>query len=119
MVAVIVAIPLRILLSNREWWFSVVDHPIGSLFIQAGLTLLSLNILLFIFNLVPIPPLDGWSVLKGIVPREMANRMDDLTAQYANMIPLVFMGFILVLFLSGGALLGPLIFGIRDLLLGI
>jgi Zn-dependent protease len=32
----------------------------------------SLNILLFVFNLLPIPPLDGFSVLLGAVPEHIA-----------------------------------------------
>lgn len=118
-VAVLVAIPIRIALSNPEWWFYIRDNPLLDLALSAGLLLLQLNILLFIFNLVPIPPLDGWSVVKGIVPREAANRMQELEIQYANIIPMLFLGFIVILFVTGGRLLGPIIIGIRDLLLGI
>jgi Zn-dependent protease len=118
-VAVLVAIPIRIALSNSDWWFTIRDNQLLDLMLSAGLLLLSLNILLFVFNLVPIPPLDGWSVLKGIVPSQMARTLDDLEIQYANVIPAIFMGFIVILFISGGAFLGPLITGIRNLLLGI
>jgi Zn-dependent protease len=118
-VAVIVAIPIRIALTNADWWNYIRDTPLLDLALSVGLLLLTLNILLFIFNLVPIPPLDGWSVLKGIVPRQAANRMQELEIQYANMIPMLFMGFIVILFVTGGAFLGPLINGIRNLLLGI
>ncbi len=45
--------------------------------------------------------------------------MNELEVQYANVIPMLFFGFILILFVSGGSLIGPLIYGIRDLLLGI
>jgi Zn-dependent protease len=118
-VAILVAIPLRLVLEVDDLGRMVADSELLLLFFRAGELLLNLNILLFIFNLVPIPPLDGWAVVQGIVPRDVADRMDQLTAQYANMIPIVFLGFILVLFLTGGALLGPLIFGIRDVLLGL
>ncbi len=118
-VAVLVAIPIRILLSNNDWLRTVLTTPILDLFFSAALLLLSLNILLFIFNLVPIPPLDGWSVVKGIVPRDVARRMSELEIQYANVIPMIFFGFIILIFISGGSFLGPLIWGIRDLLLGI
>ena len=118
-VAVVVAIPIRIALSNPEWWYYVRDTPLLDLALSAGLLLLSLNILLFIFNLIPIPPLDGWSVLKGLVPMSVARSMSELEIRYASVIPMVFFGFLLILLLSGGSLIGPLIFGIRDLLLGI
>lgn len=33
---------------------------------------LYINILLFVFNLLPIPPLDGFTILTGILPKPMA-----------------------------------------------
>jgi Zn-dependent protease len=35
----------------------------------------ALNLLLFVFNLIPIPPLDGFSVLLGVLPRDLAFRL--------------------------------------------
>jgi Zn-dependent protease len=118
-VAVVVAIPLRLIIHNSDWGRFVVQNPLLEMFFDAALLLLSLNILLFIFNLVPIPPLDGWSVLKGIVPRSAARSMSELEIRYASMIPMLFMGFILIIFLTGGSILGTFIYGIRDFLLGI
>ncbi|MEX1294552.1 MAG: site-2 protease family protein [Candidatus Limnocylindrales bacterium] len=118
-VAAIVAVPLRLIIGNDDWLRSVLSTPVLSMFLDAALLLLSLNILLFIFNLLPVPPLDGWSVLKGIVPQQAARRMSELEIQYANVIPMIFFGLIIIIFLTGGSFLGPLIFGIRDFLLGI
>lgn len=118
-VAVVVAIPLRLIIHNNEWARFVFENPLLDMFFGAGVLLLQLNILLFIFNLVPIPPLDGWSVLKGIVPRSVARSMSELEIRYASMIPMLFMGFILLIFISGGSILGTFIYGIRDFLLGI
>lgn len=117
-IAALVAIPIRVVESNYEWWLSVQRTPLLELAWSVLWLLLGLNILLFVFNLIPIPPLDGWSVLRGIVPAPMAYRMRELEAQYANVIPTLFLGFVVILFVSGGALLGPLINGIAGLLVG-
>jgi Zn-dependent protease len=117
-VAIIVAIPLRIILNSSDLQQIVFDGGLLELFLNAAWLLLSLNILLFIFNLVPIPPLDGWSVVKGIVPGPMARSMNELEIQYASVNPMVFLGFIVILFVTGGAFLGPLIDGIRNVLIG-
>jgi Zn-dependent protease len=41
-------------------------------------SLLSINLLLAIFNLLPIPPLDGSTVLAGLLPEHMAAGLDRL-----------------------------------------
>ena len=39
---------------------------------------LEINLLLAIFNMIPVPPLDGSSVLAGVVPEGLAARLDRL-----------------------------------------
>ena len=39
---------------------------------------ISLNILLEIFNLIPLPPLDGFKVATGLLPRELAQNLEKL-----------------------------------------
>ncbi len=41
-------------------------------------TALELNLLLAVFNLIPVPPLDGSSVLAGLVPEQVAAQLDRL-----------------------------------------
>jgi len=51
-----------------------------------------LNLLLFAFNLLPIPPLDGFSILMGILPAELAYRLRPLE-QYGF---LIFIGLLFI-----------------------
>lgn len=46
--------------------------PIASMLAQA----IRLNVLLAVFNMIPIPPLDGGNVLSGLLPRSLARRFD-------------------------------------------
>jgi len=47
-----------------------------------------INLILMFFNLIPIPPLDGYKVLTGILPPEMSYRLRPLE-QYGFIILLV------------------------------
>ncbi len=121
-IAIIVAIPMRLVWHSDMAYQIIVENPLGRLFFDVGgvgWMLLTLNVLLFIFNLIPVPPLDGWSVLKGIVPASFARQLEDLEIQYANVIPMLFFGVLLLLWLSGGTILGSFITGTARLLLGV
>lgn len=50
------------------------EQYLGELF-QVGVWL---NIFLMLFNLLPIPPLDGFTVMQGILPLELARAMEPL-----------------------------------------
>ena len=55
-------------------FFSIIFRivPDAGFFSQFLFTLISINILLGIFNLIPVPPLDGYKVLVGFLPRKIA-----------------------------------------------
>jgi len=112
-VAVLVAIVLRGII-----WVGPEVTALVELFWTALWLLLWLNIVLFLFNLIPIPPLDGWSVLKGIVPVHAARRMTELEIRYASLLPMVFFGFIIIIFVSGRSVILPLVDGIAGILVG-
>jgi Zn-dependent protease len=72
----------------------------------------SINIILALFNLIPIPPLDGSHILALVLPRELARL-------YSHLQPVGFF-LILILFYTGimGAILMPLYRQIALIMLG-
>ena len=60
-----------------------------------------INIALFFLNLIPLAPLDGFTVLRGLLPYHMVSQLDRIRPYSA----LIF----IVLFLVGGPVLGLLI----------
>lgn len=83
-------------------------RPVGSMLVAS----VWINIMLAVFNCLPIPPLDGSKVLMGILPPDMARSYEKLEP----------FGFILLLFLFYIGLLGkvimPIISFANNLLLG-
>ena len=80
------------------------------LFIMCSLSL-QLNIVLAVFNFLPIPPLDGWHALLGLVDPRTAYNLRQFE-QY---------GFVLLLLivLAGGRIIGDIVFTIERILLGL
>lgn len=79
-----------------------------------------MNVLLFVFNLIPLFPLDGWTVLYTLLPGELAVKWNDWKqySQYA------LFGLIALSFLSPqlnvlGRLINGPIFGLSGFLLGL
>ena len=70
-----------------------------------------LNVLLGVFNLLPIPPLDGSWIASFGLPRELGEAYDRYVRPYGTMI-------LLVLVVSGGLwrLIGPVMRALHDLL---
>lgn len=110
--ALAAALPLRYLIANPDLLFQVPD-----LFLDVLNLFILINIVLMLFNLLPIPPLDGSKVLFALLPPRLAWRWRPMLEQY---------GFILLLILFflppgdsiGGRILFPIIIGIHGLLVG-
>ena len=56
-----------------------------------GFTLLQLNLLLAVFNMLPVSPLDGGNVLTGLLPETLAAAYDRLIRPYGFLILMLLM----------------------------
>lgn len=104
-IAVVFGLALRALLAVSEQSVS----PMGGLtyVITIFSTIVYLNLVLAVFNMIPFPPLDGSKVLLAVLPGDLAYRVERfyIQAQQFGMIA------ILLLFWFGGRFIGPLISG--------
>lgn len=53
---------------------------------MVAMTALQLNLLLAVFNMVPVPPLDGGTVLAGLLPERLADGYDRVVRPYGFLI---------------------------------
>lgn len=113
--AAIVAIPLRILIHEPSLLVGLPERA-RELVLLVPFYFVMINIFLCIFNLLPVPPLDGWKVLSGLVPSHVAWQMRDIEQRYAMYIPIVFL---VVILLLGSRIISPIAGAIRGILLGI
>jgi Zn-dependent protease len=66
-IGAVLAIPLRFLTNNDDLFNALTSSTVGRIGWDVLYYLFTINIALFVFNLPPIPPLDGWKVLLGLV----------------------------------------------------
>jgi Zn-dependent protease len=69
------------------------------------------NVLLAIFNLIPVPPLDGSTLLFRFLPLQTAWRIRPMLAQYGMFI-------VLGVVLLGGSVLSSMVYGVAFALMG-
>ena len=70
--AAAVAIPVRLMWADSGLMSTIVDSLPLALLYNVAWFFVFINVVLFIFNLLPIPPLDGWKVLTGMVDARLA-----------------------------------------------
>ena len=106
--AVVAALPLRLIIHSNL----ITQVPP---FAQAVLlNFIFINCALFLFNLIPIPPLDGSKILLAALDPRTAYQLRPVLSQYGPIL-------LLVVIFTGIAsrVIGPLIEGIVRLLLGL
>ena len=76
---IVLAILLAVLFGQLTKFYNPLVSKEASL-LKAGLEMIlnaiQLNVFLFLFNLIPLPPLDGSRIVQGILPKEMALKFD-------------------------------------------
>ncbi len=112
--AAVVSVVVRLLIANSDTIAGATSEQIWLTVTSVTLYFVTINVSLFVFNLLPVPPLDGWAALLGVVSARLNWQLRSFQARYAQFIPIVF----LVIILAGGRFLGQIITPIRNLLVG-
>ena len=106
---------------------NIVIALLGGLVIRSGLAaqandilflVVVVNVMLCIFNLIPVPPLDGSKIVSAILPRGIALRYDNWRARMEGN-PFLGMGLVLlIVFILGGAF-GNLVYALASAIAGV
>jgi Zn-dependent protease len=108
--AIAVAVPLRLIHADPALLVAVANNDIARFVFSVAVIFVQIDVLLLIFNLLPIPPLDGWRGLLGIVDARTAFSLRQFE-QYGFVI-------IILLIVLAPRFIGGVVNGITSLLLG-
>ncbi len=123
LVAVLASLPIHLGLATWHSPFLIVRTNFWDVSDYAGLFLASLvifNVFLAVFNLLPIAPLDGFSVFAGLLPRDLSFEFRKLES-YG---PAILMVLLFMSFFTGGRfsplyeVMSPVINGLTRLISG-
>lgn len=123
-VAIVFAVPVRILFASApQLLFASGNAQMARIFPSLGTILTDLvwwNVLLFVFNLIPLGPLDGRYILRMFLPSHLQYRYEAFQNQYGMMalFGLIFLSFVSPQFNIFGTLIGGPTIQITNILLG-
>lgn len=111
LLAIVSAAILRQTIGPLSLWLQSSEYILRPLLYMAYVSI-QINLGLAVFNLIPIPPLDGSKILMGLLPRNFA-------LQYSRLEPYGFL-LILALIFTGAIerIIVPLIFSLNHILIG-
>ena len=98
--------------------FLVRLHVLGPAMDSILFIIIVVNIMLCIFNLIPIPPLDGSKILSALLPAPLRHGYDTWRTRL-EMNPFFGMGLVLLVILLLGGAFGNLVYGLAQAISGL
>lgn len=104
------------LIAKLGMMLQVSSPEVGMFLIYSGLAGVSINLILLVLNLIPIPPLDGSRVLSAFLPKKLAWQYNQISPYgFFIILGLMFLGILMPLLMGPYAVFKQFIFSIIGL----